>query len=42
MTGDLPEDFLRISPAMNQAVPTGQMPVPVSYTHLTLPTKLEV
>lgn len=27
MTGDLPEDFLRISPAMNQAVPAGQMPV---------------
>ena len=29
MTGDLPEDFLRLSPAMNQAAhPSGQM-VPV-------------
>ncbi|XP_068711265.1 toll-interacting protein B-like [Montipora foliosa] len=25
MTGDLPEDFLRISPGMNQASPVGQM-----------------
>jgi len=33
MTGDLPEDFLRISPGMNQAPPPGQMmPVqPLTY-----------
>lgn len=35
MTGDLPEDFLRISPGMNQAPPPGRgqmMPVqPLTY-----------
>ena len=42
MTGDLPEDFLRLSPAMNQAPqPTGRGPmVPVQPVTYYQPTGL--